>query len=267
MAALKEHKLHKPLKMLLLGSSGSGKTSALASLAKDYKIKILDLDNGLDSLIYQAERIGTINNIDAVTVPFEKYKHTPAGTVLSGPPLVFKTAMNLLDKWDDESEPKNWGPDTVFVLDSLTRLGDGAFEWAKSFVGPTKQGNENTLIWYRQAQEAVMKFITQIMSDTFNANVILITHVGVDIDENGSIIKNFPTSIGRALGDKIPQFFNTVLLAEISGSGEKVRRTIRTVPTALLGLKNPRPDKLERTYPIEDGLAKIFTQLKEGTTS
>ncbi len=54
-----------------------------------------------------------------------------------------------------------------------------------------------------------------------------------------------------------------MLLAERSGSGTNVKRTIQTLPTALIDLKNPAPFKLDTTLPLESGLATVFKTLKE----
>jgi septum formation inhibitor-activating ATPase MinD len=47
-----KHQSHRTTKMLNMGDAGSGKTGALASLAKaGQRLVILDFDNGLDILI------------------------------------------------------------------------------------------------------------------------------------------------------------------------------------------------------------------------
>jgi hypothetical protein len=47
-----KHQSHRTTKLLNLGDAGSGKTGALASLAKaGQRLIILDFDNGLDILI------------------------------------------------------------------------------------------------------------------------------------------------------------------------------------------------------------------------
>lgn len=51
MPTLENYKAEKPIKMLVMGDTGTGKTGALASLANaGYKLHILDYDNGLDIL-------------------------------------------------------------------------------------------------------------------------------------------------------------------------------------------------------------------------
>ena len=58
-------------KMLLIGESGSGKSGALASLAAaDYKLRILDFDNGLDFLMryMRKNHPDKIDNIEFVSL-------------------------------------------------------------------------------------------------------------------------------------------------------------------------------------------------------
>ena len=51
MPSLSAHQSNDYVKLLLCGDSGSGKSGALASLVgAGYKLRILDMDNGLDSL-------------------------------------------------------------------------------------------------------------------------------------------------------------------------------------------------------------------------
>ena len=259
MPSLASHKEALALKLLLIGDSGTGKTSALCSLAEaGYHIRILDLDNGLDSLAFFAAQAGVLDKIDFKPIPMDKYKASQAGPILDGRPKAYMEAMKALDKWEDDSNPAEWDDNTIFVLDSLTRLGDAAYEWARS-VNP---GIQDKRQWYSTAQESVTRVISALVSPNFKPNVIVISHVNYSEFTDG-VTKGYPTAIGSALGRKLPAYFNTMLLAETSGSGEKVRRTIRTVPTAMIDLKNPAPTVLEKTYPLATGLAQIFHQLKE----
>ena len=46
-----EHKSRKYVKLLYLGDSGTGKTGSLVSLVQaGYKLRVIDLDDGLDAL-------------------------------------------------------------------------------------------------------------------------------------------------------------------------------------------------------------------------
>ena len=51
MPSLTQHQSNDYTKMLIIGDSGTGKTGSLTSLvAAGYKLRILDMDNGLETL-------------------------------------------------------------------------------------------------------------------------------------------------------------------------------------------------------------------------
>lgn len=112
------------------------------------------------------------------------------------------------------------------------------------------------------AQDAVEDVLNAITSDDFATNVIVTSHVKW-LERQDGTTKAFPSSIGGALSPKIPTFFNSLVLAETTGTGASVRRQIRTAPTAFLDLKNPAGDELSRPLPIETGLADFFKAVQE----
>jgi hypothetical protein len=107
--------------------------------------------------------------------------------------------------------------------------------------------------------------IMMLTDEKFECNVIVISHVGYQDMPDGTI-KGFMTSIGKALGPTIPKYFNTLVLAETSGSGKSVKRRIKTVPTGVVDLKTPVPFKIESDLDLGTGLAELFALIKEGTT-
>lgn len=248
-----EHKSAHITKMLLIGESGSGKTGALASLAAaGYKLRIIDLDNGLDYLMnyMRKKHADKLDNIEYVS-PRDKLKATPAGYVNVGVPTAYTKAIGFMDKWEDGTRPSEWGPEYIMVLDSLTFLGNAAHRW-KDALNPSAK--EPRTIFYA-AQDAVEEVLAALTSEDFNANVIVTSHVRW-MERGDGTTKAFPTAIGGALGPKIPTYFNSLVLAETTGTGQTAKRQIRTAPTAFLDLKNPAD--LSAPLPIETGLADFF---------
>lgn len=245
-------------KMLYIGESGSGKTGSLISLIQEgYHLRVIDLDSGLDILKqlighHCPERASQLS-----WMSFRDNVKIQGDTVRASSPKAMIGAMRALDKWEDETVPAEWGPKHVIVIDSLTLLGKAAYLWAQGMAPGTKDRRQ----WYGAGQEVLEALIAKITSTEFKTNVIVITHVGYDYSESGALINAFPTSLGQALRDKIPTYFNTLLLASKSGAGQRAKRTIRTVPTAHLDLKNPVPFKLMEEYPLETGLATIAKEL------
>lgn len=260
MTSLSNHHSGSVVKLIYIGDSGTGKTGSLVSLVEaGYKLRILDLDNGLDSLVSFARRqcSDKLDNVDYETRR-DKYKSTPMGPTIAGRPTAFVDSLKLMTKWSDDTDPAEWDDDTVFVLDSLTALGRVAFEWAKG-LNPTSKDPRQ---WFYTAQRACEDVIALLTGEDFNTNVIVVSHITYT-ELNDGTQKGFPSAIGTALSKHIGKYFNTLILAETKGSGNNVKRTIRMAPTALIDLKNPAPFKFDVAEPLESGLATIFAKLKE----
>ena len=259
MPSLATHTSDKFVRTIWVGNSGAGKTGGLAPLVKaGYKLRILDFDNGLDNLV---NNIKAINPALLAAVEYETlrddYIASPLGLVVKGSPKAFVRSCKLLDKWSDESIPREWGPEYVLVLDSLTNFSRAAFAWAVS-INP---GSKDPRQWYAAAQKAIEDMLAALTSESFHANVIVISHIEYMTDPAGNV-KGFPTAVGKALGPKIARFFNNLIMTESSGTGTTVRRSIKTVPSAAIDLKNAAPGKVSPSYPLETGIADIFAALK-----
>ncbi len=259
MTKLSEHQAGDFTKLLYIGDSGSGKTGSLASLvAAGYKLRILDLDNGLDVLrqFIMHECSDKIDNVDFETVR-DKYKATRQGPMVAGTAKAYVKCIELMTTWSDETIPAEWGSDTIFILDSLTTLGSSAYEWAKS-MDPTAKDKRQ---WYFAAQQSIENMLALLTSESFQANVIVISHINYNEITEG-VTKGYPSAVGSALGPKIAKYFNTLLQAETRGAGKNIKRVIRTVPSPIIDLKTPAPFKIKENYPLGTGLAELFTQLK-----
>jgi hypothetical protein len=251
--------------MLLMGDSGSGKTGSLTSLvAAGYKLRILDMDNGLEALKQYVLREcpENIGNVEYRTLR-DKYKATAGGSSVVGQPKAFVEAYKMLDRWKyddvDLGSPSEWGPDTILVLDSLTLLSDAAYDWAEAFTPIGKKGERDNRAVYGNAQDGIELFLKTITSESFETNVIVIAHVKY-IDNPDNTRKGYPTTVGKALSPQVPIYFNTVALCETGRGGQ---RTIQTVATAMIDLKNPKPFDMLPKYDISTGLADFFKVLRE----
>ena len=259
MPSLSEHGSSKFIKLMYIGDSGTGKTGSLVSLvAAGYKLKILDMDNGLSSLsqFIRHECPDKLANVEYETRR-NRYKSTAQGPKVLGQPKAFTDALALMTEWSDGTDPAEWGEDTIFVLDSLTAYGRAALEWARDMNPTAKDGRQ----WYFVAQKAIEDTLALLTGDDFHCNVIVISHINWRELQDGTT-KGYPHAVGSALGPHIPKYFDSLLLAESSGSGKNVRRKIKTAPTNTIDLKNPAPFIIEDELPLETGLATIFTSLK-----
>lgn len=261
MPNLADHQSNTFVKLLLMGNAKTGKTGSLVSLVKaGYKLRILDLDNLLDILVryIRKECPDKIENVEFFSVR-DKIKGGPQGPVIAGSPKAWATATRMCDNWRyDEVDlgiPADWGSDTILVIDSLSRLCDSAFEHHAP-MSVSKEGKYDGLSNYRSSQNAVEKFLAMLTSNGMQTNVIVIAHVQFQTQDDGKL-RGFPQGIGQALSPIIPQYFPNVVLYQ----NENGKRMMRTNSTPLIDLCTSDPFNASPSYPIETGLADLFSVL------
>lgn len=269
MPTLDKHQSNEYTKLLIEGDSGSGKTGALTSLVSaGYKLRILDFDNGLETLkqFVLKECPQNVGNVEFVTLR-DRRKAGPEGPQVVKPDA-FIRAIKLLDAWKykdvegreiDLGVPAEWGPDTILVIDSLTFMSDAAFDFREPLTPRSRDGKYDMRAVYKDAQDAVEGVLALLTSESFRTNVIVISHIKY-VDNPDGTRKGYPTAVGSALSPVIPRYFNTVALCQTSAGG---KRTIHTESTAMIDLKNPKPFAMSKSYPIETGLADFFGVLRE----
>lgn len=269
MPTLSQHQSNEYTKLLIEGDSGSGKTGALTSLvAAGYKLRIIDMDNGLEPLkqFILKECPDKIDNVEFVTLRDKRKAGADGPTIVKADSFI--RAIKLLDKWtykDDEDKivdlgnPADWGPECILVIDSLTFLSDAAFDFREPLAPKSRDGKYDMRAVYKDAQDAVENVLALLTGESFRTNVIVISHIRY-VDNPDGTKKGYPSSVGSALSPLIPRYFNSVALCQTSAGG---KRTIQTQATAMIDLKNPRPFAMLPSYPIETGLAAFFEVLRE----
>lgn len=241
------------IKLLLLGDSGAGKTSALVSLLEaGYNIRMLDMDKNLLNLVLHTRKRcpDKLSHLEYESYT-DDYKATQGGLILKGPPRAFTNMLGKLTEWASVEDPNS-----ILVIDSLSAVGRAAFEWAKGMNPASKDPRQ----WYGAAQKAVEDTIALLTSDQVKQHVIVITHIKYAESDTGSQ-KGYANSIGQALNTVVPRYFSTMIQAEVTGTGTNLKRELRTVPTGLVDLKAP-PLDLPAKLPLDSGLAEIFAKLK-----
>lgn len=269
MPNLSDLRTNKPIKMLLIGDSGNGKTGALASLAKaGYKLRILDFDNGLEPLAYQLKDPKYLTDINGKpSIENVKYetlidnlKSIGTKIVPVGQPVAFSNALNLLDKWkppiasEDLGSPATWGTDTILVIDSLTFMSSSALR--RVLAMQMRSGDQPQIQDWGQAMGNIEDTLNILYGDTIKCHVIVTSHI-VYIEQEGGINKGYPSTLGNKLPPKIGRYFNQILHMQKKGSGSLSKRVILTQPDSNIDVKSPIPG-LPKELSLESGLADFF---------
>jgi hypothetical protein len=240
------------VKLLLIGDSGTGKTGALASLVKaGFHLRIIDMDNKvaggiLPQLLTTDEERSRVQFVSLR----DKFKIGPAGPIPDGTPKAFSDAMKAMEKWpDDGTDPAKWGPTHVLVLDTLTFLATAAYDWAKA-MNPTAKEPRT---WFYTAQQQIEDVVSLLTNGAFATNVIVTSHITYQALTEGTT-KGFPSSIGKAIGPKLPGFFEHM--------GVVNQKKISFIPTAFIDSKTPLLS-VTAAFPRETGLADFFAAARK----
>lgn len=272
-----------PVRMMIVGYPGSAKTGSLASLANmGYKLRILDFDGNTEPLI-KFTKPEFLANIDILSFE-DKLRMGAKHFETVGLPSAFANAVKAMDRWkylDGEQEvdlgaSKDWGCDTIVVLDSLTSMGQAGFRRVQAMLNKTPL-NTTQQVWgiAMSEQEA---FIEKLTAKSNRYHVIVLSHLKMigpkdvmrddadltkDLKEKIADLvptRLFPSALGQALPPMIGGHFPTLIQAEAVYKGTSVRRVLHTLPRPDLDLKVPSPN-LPAELDISDGLSQIFSVL------
>src|SRR6266702_1521034 len=267
MPTIDNHQSSEYSKLLLLGDAKTWKTTSLESLvAAGWVLRILDFDNLLDGLRNKIMRDcpQMATNVEFRTLR-DKYKTGPLGPMLDGPATAFINGMKMLDRWKyndiDLGTPKEWGPKTILVIDSLSRLCDAAYDYHASMIKPGNSGDFDGRAIYGAAQDAVEMVIANLTSAAFQTNVIVICH-GTYMDLPDQTKKIFPQGVGQKLSPKIPQYFPIY----VRYKNVSAKPVCQIESDATISLAMPILNAFAgKTLPVETALATIFETLRGKT--
>ena len=274
----------KGLRILLIGYPGTAKTGCLASLLNaGYKMRYLDLDGNLDPLINYADP-SRLHDLDAVFLE-DKMRVGARFMEPIGIPQAFANALRLMDEWkyvDDDGKEvnlgasKDWGPDTIVVLDSTTKLGDACLRRAMKLQNRTPD-KMTQQVWGLAIQEQGA-FIEKLTSPLNKFHLIVIAHLKIisprevssddarmvqSIKEDQADIvptRLYPSVLGHAFPQFVGAEFPIIVEAEKVTKGGVTRRYLNTAPKVYLDLKCPMPN-VPSQLEIGDGMLKLFQAL------
>lgn len=237
-----EHPASSRIKVMIIGDSGSGKTTALASLANaGYKLRILDFDSGLDILHHYLEEPDNVNY------------HT---FDVHDPTSPDKAAAMTLN-WEGLGPIAETGPNDVLVLDTATAFGQciESFEAKKN-----KDGRKSS--W--EAQKKANHFLQFLTGPSVPCNVIVNTHYRLVENEVTGQMKAYPEVVGRALALNVGRLFNNIWRLAVKRVVKEEARVLLTQADSFMTLKCSAPTVIETEEPLD--LADIFNRMK-GKTS
>lgn len=276
MPNLADHQTQSGLKLLLIADSGEGKSGSLASLAKaGYKLRILDMDNGLDVLknILAEHAPAALNNVTYETLT-DKVKGVAGKVMPDGSPTAFATALRLMTRWEmgKRGEPgyydlgpvSSWGKEDVLVLDSLTFFSNAALRYVLALNA--RSGQQPYQSDWGDAMRMVEDTLSLLYSDAVKCNVIVTSHITHIGNEDSGGVRGYPNTLGQKLPPKIPSYFNSCLKVVSKGTGATQKRYIKTVSEPLLSLKNPNPGKIpaEIEFKYADGGLATYFEILQG---
>jgi len=269
-----------------MGDTGSGKTGALASLADaGYNLRILDIDNGLDILRNVLMAPSSPYNKSAIErVTFRTIREPMrrlGGRLVPAKAVIWEeVAKQLMDWKDTDADGKeislgpvtSWSPQEVLVVDTLTALSWGAWNWHCQMNG--KLGGEVTGFEYQrfmgQVQTLLEGFLNLLADSSVKCNVIVNSHVTYvrdpgmpkPKDDEADPVHGYPSAIGKALSPRIPRFFNSALLVKVDGFGAFAKHKIYPHTQGIVPAKSSNPFGVAREYGIEKGLAEYFAAVR-----
>lgn len=266
-----------PPSVLLMGGSGSGKTSALTTfIPAGVELFVLVTEpGGAESLLdwcetqkYDVNKLhwasalpitqGWKGLTDMVTkisaMDFEALAKIKSGI---GKEETRAAAMNLLNAvanfkcertGKEYGDVTSWGPDRAFVIDSLSGLSQIA--WALT-VGhkPTAHQGEWSI-----AMNFISDLVMKITSDR-KCFFVLTSHVEKEMNELTGVTQVMTSTLGRKLAPKLPRFFSEVVWAK--------RQIQGTVATFTWSTIDNNADLKNRGLPISDKLPPTFAPLVE----
>lgn len=279
-----------PVRMLIVGYPGGGKTSALAALANaGFKLRIIMFDKLANAApLFAYTDKDKLSNIDIVAFE-DKMRSTPNGMEPVGVPRAFSDALALMERWKyknpdgtetDLGKPSEWGMDTVVAVDTLTTMGEAAKRAAMVMNNKTPK-NMTQAVW-GMGQNMQLEFIKRVNANSngfhsiVNAHLVMIGPKDIADSDNpvtkelkekaaGLIpTKLFPSALGKALPPLIGGEFATIIQAKQKfKNGRDVGRVLTKVSGEELDLKLPVNE--QANFPSEvdvsDGLLQIFRAL------
>ena len=269
------------VKLLGMGDPGTGKTGSLVEVINNMgsfgleRVVIQDWDDGLDILATHVKP-EALDKVFFATLR-DELKPVPDGSEpvprISLSPgkkgYAWTEGMMLLNNWKTEAADLGpavkWGPETLFVSDTITGMGDAAVNFIR-YAG----GIENMWKATGRAMALQDKYIQLCLC--LKCHFVLFSHVrfmggggqeAIEDPKHEGVIKYrevnsrsegtaYPSALGQILPTQVGRHFNAQLEWKIQAN----RRRVNTVPSDKMALKLPL--RLAKSLDQETALVKVF---------
>lgn len=290
----------RPIKAILIGESGDGKTGAVASLCGPFNVRHVDLDNGANALLdlITSEKPGSKYPRDAIEhyrweTLSEKMRFTTDGRIVPATATVWPKMIKLLEEGKFSAKSKaewsmlkqdipaadfggilKWTDKDVLVVDTMSTAGTAAQNFHLSFqsaLGTVRTQNE----WRRDigaAQSYLDTLLQLVSSDQVKCNVLLLTHITY-AKADGTLAQPGEKDPATGMDVQMIGFPSTIGRAQTKNVAKLfndvllVKRvgstsTIYTKSQGQVKLKTGFPTRVKDQYPQETGLLQYFRDVR-----
>lgn len=275
-----------PVRMLVVGYPKAGKTGALASLLDaGFKMRFLDLDGNYDPLLHytKPEKLANLD-IQSFEDPIAMSGGGQFASVI-GKPMAYANALMAMDHWkykDEEGKEvdlgrsKDWGSDTIVVLDSLTALGQAAFNRSMHLQNKTPLTTTDRVWGFAMSEQ--LAFVKRLMASSNTHHTIVLAHLKMlgpkEIRKGDDSVTQqvkqevadllptrlWPNALGRQLPQEIGGEFPMIVEMKNKIVNRKEKHIITTVAREELDLGVPN-SAIPAELDISDGMLKLFEVL------
>ena len=251
-----------PIKLLMLGHSGVGKTGAIASLASaGYRVFLADFENGYQILMDE-KVLPKAHRGNVFVRSFYDKRMGPLALPVGGVPKAMQNFYDALSSWKDAVDgktvnlgnPYTWTQQDVLVIDSITTLSD-AIELHVLQIN-NRIGQPLRIQDYGTCQEILHGLFQTLCSPAATCNVVFIAHLRQLEDGSGGN-KWFPQATGKKISPLIGRYFNNSVLLTRDAQGN---REMHTQSTIQADMKVSRPSVIPAKMPAD--LGRLFKLLK-----